>query len=138
MKSKTKNENLDTKMTNYPVGDFLIRLKNTALAGRKTMEVKNTKLISAVSKALMGMGYLSDVKISEGVLSATLVYKDKMPLLSDIILVSKPSRRVYMGAEEIQHFRSPYQMILTTTSGIMSSQTAVKKNLGGEILAKIL
>lgn len=125
-------------VTNYPIGDFLIRLKNTALAGRKSFEISNTKLVASVAKSLKDLGYISEITKDGQVLKLSLVYKSKMPMLSDIILVSKPSKRVYMSHEEIQAVKSPYQMILTTTGGIMSSGEAVKKKLGGEVLAKIL
>ena len=129
-----------TKITvkNYPIGDFLIRLKNCVRAGKKEVVVDNTKLIESVAKTLKSMGYLSNVEKEGGILKVNLVYKSKMPILSDIILVSKPSNRVYISSEEIKKVRSPYMMILTTTSGIMSGGDAVKKNLGGEVIAKIL
>jgi len=129
-----------TKLTvkNYPVGDFLIRLKNCALAGKKEVVVDNTKLIESVAKTLKSLGYLSGVEKEDKKLKVNLVYKSKTPILSDIILVSKPSKRVYISSEEIKKVRSPYMMILTTTSGIMSGGDAVKKNLGGEVIAKIL
>jgi len=110
----------------------------TAIGRKKEVVVDNTKLIESVAKTLKSMGYLSNVEKEGGILKVNLVYKSKMPILSDIILVSKPSNRVYISSEEIKKVRSPYMMILTTTSGIMSGGDAVKKNLGGEVIAKVL
>jgi ribosomal protein S8 len=33
---------------NYSIGDFLVRIKNAALAGKKEFEVDNTKLIESL------------------------------------------------------------------------------------------
>lgn len=123
---------------NYPVGDFLIQLKNSALASRKYVSVNSTKLVKAVAETLKKMGYLTEVNQQGGTLNVTLAFQNKTAILTDVILVSKPSRRVYMGSDEIGQIKSPYLMILTTTSGIMSSKDAIKEKLGGEVIAKIL
>lgn len=137
-KTKKTEERVQLVVKNYSVGDFLIQLKNCALANRKQVVVNNTKLIKSVAETLKKMGYLTEVKEQNGILTVTLAYQNKAAILTDVILVSKPSRRVYMGSDELEQLRSPYLMVLTTTSGIMSSKDAKKKKLGGEVIAKIL
>lgn len=134
--TKRKKEYLDN--LGYPVGDFLIRLKNCALARNKVVEFRATRLVEAVAKALKEMGYVSDISKEGHELKVSLAYKNKAPVLSDVILVSKPSRRVYLSSDEIKKEKSPYIMLLTTTYGVISSTQAIKKNVGGEVIARIL
>src|SRR3990167_429922 len=110
-------------MTNYPVGDFLIRIKNAAKAGHKDVVVDSTGLIKAVEKAKK--------------LTLRLTYKKKEPLLIDLKLVSKPGLRVYMSRDELQKRRRSSILILTTPLGVMSSAKALKKGVGGEVIAEV-
>jgi small subunit ribosomal protein S8 len=123
---------------NYPIGDFLIRLKNTALAGRKTVEVSSSKLVRAVARLLQKEGYLEDVTESKGTLSANLAFHKKSPILDDIKLVSKPGLRIYMDREELEAKKGPSFFIISTSHGLMTTREALKKGLGGEVIAEVL
>ncbi|OGM29575.1 30S ribosomal protein S8 [Candidatus Woesebacteria bacterium RIFCSPHIGHO2_01_FULL_44_10] len=124
-------------MTNYPVGDFLIRIKNAAKAGHKDVVVDSTGLIKAVAKALKEEGIVGDVVEKAKKLTLRLTYKKKEPLLIDLKLVSKPGLRVYMSRDELQKRRRSSILILTTPLGVMSSAKALKKGVGGEVIAEV-
>jgi small subunit ribosomal protein S8 len=123
--------------TNYPVGDFLIRVKNAALARQKQVVVAKTNIIAAVAKLLKEEGYLSEVVEEGGKLNIKLAYRKKEPVLLDIVLMSKPGLRVYMGADEMEERKGPAQIVVSTSKGLMTEGQAVKKRLGGEVIAKI-
>lgn len=123
---------------NYPIGDFLIRLKNMALAGRKTVEVRSSKLIKAVAHILQKEGYLENVAETKGELSANLTFHKKSPVLVDIKLISKPGLRIYMGREELEAKKGPSFFIISTSRGLMTTREALKKGLGGEVIAEVL
>lgn len=125
------------KLTNYPVGDFLIRIKNTALAGKRTIVVDKTNLTANVAKTLKRMGYLDEVKVIRGVLKVRLTYQSKKPLISDIKLVSKPGVRIYQSVSDLEKYRGLYEFIVSTPKGVLSSKEAVKKNVGGEVIAEL-
>jgi len=125
-------------MTNYPIGDFLIRIGNAALAGKKEIPMPSTKLIKDVAQALKKAGYLAEVEDKKGILTATLMIKRKEPVIMKIKLVSKPGLRIYMGADEIGKKRGPSKFLITTPKGIMMSDAAIKNHLGGEVIAEIL
>ena len=82
--------------SNYSVGDFLIRIKNTAMAKNKTLEYKAEKQIVAVAEALKKLGFLDVVKKSrkagsspageKEVLTVTLAYKNR---------INSPNRTMY-------------------------------------------
>lgn len=124
-------------MVNYPVGDFLIRLKNAAFAKRKDVVVPSTKLIKAVAEVLVKEGYLDKVTADNGNLIATLKYKAKEPVLMNLKLKSKLGLRVYMNVDELKAVRGSYILILSTPLGVMSSREAIKRNAGGEVIAEV-
>jgi len=81
--------------TNYPVGDFLIRIKNAAQAKNREVADSLTGKKLAIAKALEAADFIEDVKSKDGVLSLSLKFSHKSPVLMDLRLVSKPGRRVY-------------------------------------------
>lgn len=123
--------------TNYPVGDFLIRIKNAAQA--KNREVKDTfsKKKIAVAKALEKAGFIEDVKSKGGILSLNVKFSHKSPILMDLRLVSKPGRRVYYKLSDIEAKRGPSTYLVTTPKGVMTTKEAKKIGSGGEIIAEI-
>lgn len=123
---------------NYPVGDFLIQIKNAARAKRKTVSVRSTKLIKAVAETLVKEGLLDDAKITEGKLDAVLTYRKKSPVLLNVTLVSKPGLRIYTNASELEKRRAPSFLVISTPKGVMSSKEALKRRVGGEVIAEIL
>jgi len=125
-------------MANYPVGDFLIRVKNAALAKGKKLTVPSTLAISAVAQSLKKLGFFDDVKKDKNELSVTLTYKNKKPVLMDLKLISKPGLRIYMGVGEIEKKKGPSLYLISTPKGIVSSREAVKERIGGEVIAEVL
>lgn len=125
------------KMVNYPVGDFLIRIKNIVIAGRREFEVDKTKLVKAVADALKKEGLLEEVKVKKGKLLVRISYYRKEPAIIDLKLVSKPGLRIYSGVDELAKRRRASILILSTPKGVMSSKEALKKGVGGEVIAEI-
>ena len=123
--------------TNYAVGDFLIRIKNSAMARNKEVVVKSTKHVVAIATALKKMGFVDEVKTDKGILKLTLVFKDKRPRLMNLKLVSKPGLRVYMNVDELEAHKSPSVLLVSTPKGVMSSLKAIKERTGGEVIAEI-
>lgn len=125
-------------LINYSVGDFLARIKNSCIAKKHTFEVRNTKFVRELANTLKKEGYLDDVRSEGEKLIVKISYRKKDPLIIDIKLVSKPGIRIYMKADELEKYKEPYNIIVSTNKGTMSAREAVKKRLGGEVIAKIL
>lgn len=123
---------------NYPVGDFLIQVKNAARAKRKIVSVRSTKLIKAVADTLVKEGLLEDAKVTDGQLDASLTFRRKAPVLLDVTLVSKPGLRIYMNTSDLEKRRAPSILVISTPQGVMSSKEALKKRVGGEVIAEVL
>lgn len=122
---------------NYPVGDFLIQIKNASLARKQEVAVKSTKYIFAVAEVLESMGYLDEVKKDDGETVVRLTYHRKKPLISRVRLVSKPGLRIYASVDDLEKEKGPSEFIISTPKGVMSSREAIKKRLGGEVVAEI-
>lgn len=125
------------KMTNYPVGDFIIRLKNAALAGNKSLEVSRTKFIVETCKTLKKMGFVEVFEEKSGKVKVELVFKSKKPLVMGIKLISKPGLRVYKSADELAKVKGPSIFLISTPKGLLSSKEAIKQRVGGEVIAEI-
>lgn len=123
--------------TNYVIGDFLIRIKNAAMAKNKEVSVTSNKKLIAVSEALKKMGFVDSIKDEKGILTVKLTYKDKRPRLMDLKLISKPGLRVYMGVDELEKKKSPSIFLISTPKGMVSSLKAIKDRVGGEVIAEI-
>ena len=128
---------------NYRVADFVIRIKNAAQARRKKVEFSFSKLTKNMATLLMKEGFLRGVKEEEKegkkVITAEVAYDNRMPVFSDVRIISKPSLRVYADANRLakQEKRGLGDIVVSTSSGLMMGKEALKKGLGGELLFEI-
>ncbi len=131
------------KKMNDPIADFIIRIKNSALAKRGTVLVPYSKLKESLALVLQKSGFLSKVEVngnaSKKQLVVTLEEEKNQPRLIEVRRISKPGRRVYVKAADIKTLtRGLGTVIISTPVGILSHKDALKKNLGGEVLCKII
>ena len=127
---------------NYTVGDFVIQLKNAALARKKNITTPYANLSKAIGKVLIKEGFLESVKEDtvdgKKKLLISLRYQRRKPAITDVLLVSKPSLRIYLGSDEIASKQGKATVaILSTNIGILAGREAIKKKVGGELLFKI-
>ena len=124
-------------MTNYPVGDFLTRIRNAALARRHEVVVDTTNLIRLTAKALERAGFVQDVKEVKGKLALAICYRRKKPIMLGIKLVSRPGLRIYASADDIEKKKGPATFLVSTPKGVLISKEVIKQRAGGEVLAEI-
>jgi small subunit ribosomal protein S8 len=127
---------------NYTIGDFIIQLKNAALARKKELVMPYANIKKAIAKVLIKAGFVETVREEtidgRKMLVISLRYARRKPALTDVILVSKPSLRVYIEAKEIGRKQGRNAVaILSTNIGILTGKEAIKKGVGGELLFKI-
>lgn len=127
-------------MVNDPIGDFIVRLKNAALVGKREVSVPYSRLKEAIALALKKSGYLSDVSDAKQdvgrTLSVTLAYAASgMPILSGVKRISKPGRRLYARAMDVHPVKyGKGVLVLSTPKGILLDAEARKAHVGGETL----
>ena len=123
--------------------DFIIRIKNAAKARRKEIVTPYNRISRDVAKVLVREGFLENVKEkvldNRKVLGIQIKYNNRIPVITDTKVVSKPSSRTYSGSKNLieNQRKGMYTIILSTNKGIMTGDEAQKKNLGGEILFRI-
>jgi len=126
----------------YTTGDFLIRIKNAYMARKREVELAYSKNNLAIGKVMVEEGYLGKIveKDAEGkkVLHAELVYRERMPAVKEIKLISTPSVHVYVKSTEIPRAQGGFGItIVSTPEGVLSGKKAKKKGLGGKVICQI-
>jgi small subunit ribosomal protein S8 len=125
-----------------PIADLLTRIRNAAMVGKTEIRVPTSKLKKVVAQQLKKNGYLAEVKEEAGSPRGTLVVtiaKDgENPTFTELNRMSKPGRRMYVGANDIPRVKSGRGIVLVSTSkGVITGQEAAKQRLGGEVLLKV-
>jgi small subunit ribosomal protein S8 len=126
----------------YTIGDFLIQVKNAYMAGKKQLEYPFSNAVLSIGKILEKEGYLGKVVSSsqdgKKTVLVTLKYENKMPVLSKIKIISKPSVRRYVTRSKIRGVSEKHGIaILSTNQGMMTNKQAIKTGIGGELICKL-
>jgi len=125
------------------IADMLTRIRNAQTAGLERIEMPSSKILVALAELLKEEGYVQTVKPfnqkGHRQLRLTLRYDDEgAPVIREIKRISKPGRRVYVGAGELPRVKSGYGMaIVSTSKGVMSDRKARETHLGGEIICTV-
>ncbi|MBU1274141.1 MAG: 30S ribosomal protein S8 [Proteobacteria bacterium] len=125
-----------------PVADLLTRVRNAMMAHQDEVTIPSSKLKAAVARVLKEEGYVADLSVQaddkQGLLTIKLRYIAGEPVIGGIKRISKPSRRVYVGYEDIPRVRSGLGIsILSTPKGVMSDKVARATKVGGEVLCTV-
>lgn len=142
-------------------------LQNTSMARLATTSVASTKLNLAILLGLQDQGFISSVtrgnhagpdaeyvpttqeNIATRRLWLGLKYYDNEPVLSEMGLVSKPTKRVWMGVQGLDSltkgkahdYVKPLQpgecMFLISDKGLFEIREAVERQIGGQLLCRV-
>ena len=126
--------------------DFFIRIKNAYLVRKDRVVLPFSKMKYEMAKVLEQRGFILAIRKKKRIkktgyeqmfLDLKLKYDDKEPSLSNIRLLSKPSRRIYLKNSEIKPVKDGYGvLIISTSKGVMSGEEAKKLGLGGQAIAE--
>lgn len=125
-----------------PIADMLIKLKNANRALHEVARVPYSQMKESILVCLKEEGYILNVTKktdkNHPILEIELKYLDSKPRITDVIRVSKPSRRLYLGAKEITPVKNGRGILaLSTPKGILTGLKARKELVGGEVLFKM-
>lgn len=126
-----------------PIAEMLTRIRNALQASHENVDIPNSKLKTSIAQVLKEEGYIKNYRVIEdgkqGILRIYLKYDDKgEPVIAGLKRVSKPSRRVYAGYEDIPKVLNGYGInIISTSKGVMTDRKARKIRVGGEILCSV-
>ncbi len=131
-------------MITDPIADMLTIVRNGYLARLKQVRIPTSKLKVALAEVLKSQEYIADFSTEERYLTVKLRYVTapgslaKVPALSGIQRLSRPSLRVYKDSTKIPRVMGGLGTIIVSTSkGLMTGQDAKKQNIGGELICKV-
>lgn len=133
-------------MIPYPIGDMLTRIRNANACFHPTVSMPHSKMKEAVANILAAEGYIQGIEVVEKdpqpELKIQLKYQgdraDTVCAISTIRLVSKPSRRVYVGKDNVPLPLGGMGLsIVSTSQGIISGKEAKTRGIGGEVLCEV-
>ena len=129
-----------------PISDMLIRIKNAQMVKNEHVWVPFSRVKFKIAEILKNGDFISGFEKKKRKVKKTehdyifidLKYDNNGSAISDVKIVSRQSRRMYVKAKDIKPVRSGYGLaVLSTPKGIMSSKEARKNNLGGELMFEI-
>ena len=127
-----------------PIADYLTRVRNAYLAGKKIVEIPSSKMKEAITKILCEKGYILSYKIVEGepfnTIKIALKYhpQTKTPAIKAIERVSKPGLRKYTDVDDMPRVLNGLGVaILSTSKGIITDKEAKELNVGGEVFCYV-
>ena len=130
-------------MMTDPIADMLTRLRNANSAYHDTVRMPFSKLKSHVAEILEAEGYIAGWKVEDAPVGKYLTIELKFGpnrerSLAGVRRVSKPGLRVYAKSTNLPKVLGGLGVaILSTSSGLLTSQQAAKKGVGGEVLAYV-
>ncbi|MEI6712165.1 MAG: 30S ribosomal protein S8 [Verrucomicrobiota bacterium] len=123
-----------------PIADFLTRVRNAARVGKAEIVAPSSKILAEIARILKEEGFINDYSVhtesGRNSLKLQLRFVGTRSVITDLKRVSRPGLRKYVGALEVPRVLSGMGIsILSTSSGVMSSREAKRRNVGGELLA---
>jgi len=122
------------------VAQFLVSIKNARSAGKDKVDIPSSKMRQSIAAILKDKGWIKDFRVADdGKQGLMRVYlAPSNGYRGEFERVSKPGRRVYVGADKLTPVRSGRGFaILSTNKGIMTDDKARSQKIGGELMCKI-
>jgi small subunit ribosomal protein S8 len=127
-----------------PIADLLARVRNGAHARKEFIDCPWSVIKERVARVMVDEGFLRDVSIIE----LTPAKKDlrvwlrydagQRPVINGLRRVSKPSARIYVGADSMPKVRGGMGIsIVSTPLGVLVDREAVRRKVGGELLCSV-
>ncbi|MDP2315867.1 MAG: 30S ribosomal protein S8 [Pseudomonadota bacterium] len=126
-----------------PIADLLTRIRNAIQARHASVVVPRSRLKLELIKILKSEGFVEGFIDSptdaKGTIKIFLKYDGgKQGVIQGLKRVSSPSRRFYVGKDEIPRVRNGLGLaILTTPQGVLSDRAARTAGVGGEVLCYV-
>jgi small subunit ribosomal protein S8 len=127
-----------------PIADMLTRIRNAIMARHESVDIPYSNMKFGISKLLKEEGYIRNYKTfvdetRKKFLKLYISYDENSnSVITGLKRVSKPGRRVYVGAGEISKLKTRLSMVvLSTSKGLMTDRNAFKNKVGGEPLLMV-
>jgi len=130
-------------MMTDPIGDMLTRIRNAGRVQHAEVRCPSSNLKQSVARILSQEGFIGSISTDENDKKPILVIElrysnDGGAMIDSVQRVSRPGRRVYVGASEVKETRGGLGMtILSTSLGVMCDRDARSRNVGGEVICEV-
>jgi len=130
-------------MMTDPIADMLTRIRNAGMARHSETSCPFSQLKHSIAKLLKEEGFLSNVRVEardgHPVIVIGVRYDEEgVAFIDGMRRVSKPSRRVYVGKDDIPKVRAGMGVaVMSTSKGIISDRAARDASVGGEVVCEV-
>lgn len=133
---------------NDPIADMLTRIRNAMMIGQGTVSMPASNLKAEVARILKEEGFIEgyevveDENVTHRSIKVALKYvgerRSRRPVITGLVRVSRPGRRVYTRKQDIPWVLSGLGItILSTPKGVMTGARARQLGVGGEVICKV-
>lgn len=126
-----------------PIADMLARIRNASLAEHEKLDVPASRLKVRIAEILKEEGFIKNFRTIEDRKQGTLrLYLKYGPgqerVITGLRRVSKPGRRLYVGADRIPSVLGGMGVaILSTPRGVVTDRESRRLGVGGEVLCYV-
>jgi small subunit ribosomal protein S8 len=127
-------------MLTDPIADMLTRIRNANKALLEHAEMPTSRQKEAIARILQEEGYIAGYQTRQGDSYDTLVIELKYGpsrerIITDLKRISKPGRRVYARKDRLPRpLGGMGTAIMSTSRGLVTSRTAEREGIGGEVI----
>ena len=126
-----------------PIADMLTRLRNANAAYHDTVGMPCSTIKIHIAEILQQQGYIAGWRVEDAEVGKSLVILLKYGptrerSIAGVKRVSKPGLRVYAKKDNLPRVLGGLGIaIISTSDGLMTDRQAVKRGVGGEVLAYV-
>ena len=127
-------------MLTDPIADMLTRIRNANKALHETATMPTSRVKEEIARLLKEEGYIRDFRVEQGDVFNTLVIelkygRSRERVLTGLKRISKPGRRIYASKDRLPRVLGGMgTAILSTSRGVITSRTAEREGIGGEVI----
>jgi small subunit ribosomal protein S8 len=126
-----------------PIADMLARIRNASTAEHEKVDIPASRLKVRLAELLKEEGFIKNFRLIEDRRQGTLrVYLKYGPgqerVITGLRRVSKPGRRLYVGADKIPSVLGGMGVAsLSTPRGVLTDRESRRLRTGGEVLCYV-
>lgn len=121
-----------------PIADLLTQVKNASRVGKYKLVIPHSNLKERVTNLLKEAGFVSQIKTTKDKFRQIEITLNEDRPVTELKRLSKPGRRLYVGAADIPKVREGEGVVIISTSqGLMIGEKARKRALGGELVCEV-
>jgi small subunit ribosomal protein S8 len=125
-----------------PIADMLTRIRNAIMVRKNEVSLPHSNNKQAIAELLKSNGFVKEVAVTDAQVGKTLKIvinnEDENAKITEIVRLSKPGRRYYVGSQEIPTVKRGRGIVIVSTSkGLMTGAQAREQKVGGELICKV-